>query len=121
LEAKKTIVVNRYSESNTVYGLANGLQVEWLATLERGIPKPDLVLVLDAPHTPLASRRPGTKDAYERDSDLQSRAARLYRELAPRFGWVLVDATKEIQTVHESLIEVVKERINTKWRGRQRR
>jgi dTMP kinase len=120
-EARKTIIVNRYSESNIVYGVANGLRIEWLMALEEGLPKPDLVVVLDAPHTGLVTRRPGTKDSYEKDSDLQSRAQKLYRDLAPRFGWVVLDASGEIEAVHESLVEVVKERMNLAWGERPRR
>lgn len=111
-KANKTIIVNRYSESNLVYGVANGLKIDWLIGLEEGVPKPDLVAVLDAPHTGLLSRRPGTKDSYENDSELQLRAQRLYRDLAPKFGWVVVDAGREIESVHDSLVEVVKEHMN---------
>jgi dTMP kinase len=111
-KANKTIIVNRYSESNLVYGVANGLRLEWLMSLEEGVPKPDLVVVLDAPRAGLLSRRPGTKDTYENDSELQTRVQRLYRELATKFGWVVVDAGGEIESVHESLVEVVKERMN---------
>jgi dTMP kinase len=119
-EAKKTIIVNRYSESNIVYGVANGLQIEWLTALEEGIPKPDLVVVLDAPHAGLVTRRPGTKDSYEKDSELQLRAQTLYRDLAPRFGWVVLDASREVEAVHESLVEVVKQRMNLGGRERPR-
>ena len=121
LRANKTIIVNRYSESNLVYGVANGLDLEWLMALEEGIPKSNLVIVLDAPHTGVASRRPGTKDAYERDSGLQARAQELYRELAPRFEWVVLDASRDIKSVHESLTEVVKERMGMQWREPPRR
>jgi dTMP kinase len=112
LKSNKTVIVNRYSESNIVYGLANGLEIEWLTALEQGVPKPDLVVVLDAPHTGLTSRRPGAKDSYEKDSALQLRASELYRDLAKRFGWVVVDASGDIEAVHRSIVEVVKERTN---------
>lgn len=112
LKANKTIIVNRYSESNLVYGVANGLRLEWLMSLEEGVPKPDLVVVLNAPHAGLLSRRPGTKDTYENDSELQTLVQRLYIELSTKFGWVVVDAGGEIESVHESLVEVVKKRMN---------
>lgn len=101
------IVVNRYTESNLVYGLANGLRLDWLVWLERGLPKSDLVVVLDAPSKGLASRRPGKKDSYEKDSDLQGRVQTLYKELAPKFGWMIVDGSKSIRRVHGSIVEAV--------------
>ena len=66
LRAGDTIVVNRYTESNLAYGKANGLDTDWLANLEKGLPRADLVIVLDASPQSLSSRRPrSSKDAYE--------------------------------------------------------
>lgn len=121
LKANKTLIVNRYFQSNIVHGLADGLDVNWLITLEEGIPKADFVLVLDAPPIRLASRRPGRKDAYERSSGLQTRARKIYRNLASRFGWVVIDAGEDINTVHEKITEVVKTQIDQGWRERSRR
>ena len=46
--AKNSILImNRYYHSNLVYGIANGLKEKWLQNLENGIPKADLVIVLD--------------------------------------------------------------------------
>jgi len=102
------VIVNRYTESNLVYGAANGLRLEWLAALEDGVPRSDLVLVLDAPPKGLVSRRPGPKDSYERDHDMQVRVGELYRELAPRFGWTVIDGSGSIQSVHRSVAEAVR-------------
>ena len=84
LHAGETIIVNRYTESNLAYGMANGLEVDWLANLEKGLPKPNLgdSAGRAAPDL-LVSRRPGNKkDAYERSDDLQRKAQKAYRELA---------------------------------------
>lgn len=106
------IVINRYSESNLVYGMANGLNLEWLQGLEAGIPKADIVLVLDAPTGSLLSRRPGHKDKYEEDIDLQARVRRIYKRLAKRFGWILVDASGEIDIIHKSITQSVDHRLS---------
>ena len=119
-ETDTTVIVNRYSESNFAYGLANGLGIKWLKALEQGLPKTDLVIVLDASPSGLLSRRPGGRDSYETNSDLQSRAQRAYKKLAPRFGWKVVDASKDIETVHASVVEIVKESMRVRRRGRQR-
>jgi dTMP kinase len=102
------VIVNRYTESNLAYGLANGLRLEWLAALEEGIPKSDLVLVLDAPSKGLLSRRPGPKDSYERNSELQVRVQTIYKELAPKFGWMTIDGSGSVRSVHDSILEAVK-------------
>lgn len=102
----KVVIVNRYTESNIAYGVANGLPVDWLLGLEEGIPKTNLVVVLDAPAPTLVSRRP-SKDSYEKDNDLQRKTRAIYKELAPRFGWNVVEATGTIEHVHNSVVATV--------------
>jgi dTMP kinase len=114
----EVVIVNRYTESNLVYGVANGLRLEWLAALEQGMPKSDLVVVLDAPSTALTSRRPGPKDSYERDHEMQLRVQSLYRELAPRFGWIIVDGSGSVRGVHDSIIKVVKGSLDARLRAK---
>ena len=43
------VIMNRYRESNLVYGLVNCLKLDWLENLDFGLPKSDLVIVLDVP------------------------------------------------------------------------
>jgi dTMP kinase len=101
------VIVNRYSESNLAYGVANGLKLEWLAGLEDGLPKPDLVVVLDAPAAELRSRRGRRKDEYESDAALQDRTRRAYLDLAAEFGWKVVDATGGIEATSRALRDAV--------------
>ena len=119
-ETNTITIVNRYSESNFAYGLADGLDIEWLMALEQGLPKTDLVIVLDASPSGLMSRRPGQGDSYETNSKLQSSAQEAYKKLAPLFGWRVVDASKDIETVHASVVEIVKKSMSLGRRGRQR-
>lgn len=110
LGAGKTIIVNRYTESNLAYGRANGLDVVWLTNLEKDLPRADLVIVLDASPHSLSSRRPGSsKDAYERSSALQSKAQKAYRELARKGGWKLIDADGSVGDVQAAVLETVRE------------
>ena len=109
LRAGKTIIIDRYTESNLAYGKANGLEVDWLANLEKGLPEADLVVVLDASPQSMASRRPGaSKDAYERSSALQRKALKTYRELASNRGWELIDANRPVGDVHAAVLKAVR-------------
>ena len=108
LQADETIIVNRYTESNLAYGTANGLAPGWLANLEKGLPKSNLVIVLDASPQSLGSRRPGRKkDAYEKSSSLQINAQKAYRELARKRGWKLIDAGGSIGDVQAEVLNAV--------------
>jgi dTMP kinase len=110
LRAGDTIVVNRYTASNLAYGKANGLDTDWLADLEKGLPRADLVIVLDASPQSLSSRRPGSsKDAYERSSALQGKAQKAYRELARKRGWKIIDAGGPVGDVQAAVLETVRQ------------
>ena len=109
LRSGKTIIVNRYTESNLAYGVANGLDAGWLANLENGLPKTNLVIVLDAAPQSLKSRRADkSKDAYEENSALQSNAQKAYRELARKNGWKLVHADGPVEEVQKTLLKIVR-------------
>ena len=97
LAESDAVVVNRYSASNYAYGVARGLSLDWLVGLEEGLPKAELVLVLDAPAAELAFRRGPNKDSYERNTALQEKVREVYLDLARRMGWTVVDAGQGIR------------------------
>ncbi len=92
LSTNDAMIVNRYTGSNLAYGMSSGLELEWLVSLEAGLPEPDLTLVLDAPPIKLVPRRGERKDSYERNLDLQEKARSSYLALAKKFGWSVVSA-----------------------------
>ena len=97
------LIVNRYSASNYAYGTAKGLNLEWLMNLEEGLPRPDLVLVLDAlPETLISRREP--KDKYEKNLDLQKKVRETYLELSRRLGWRVVNAEQGISATNQLLV-----------------
>lgn len=107
-------IVNRYSGSNFAYGVSSGLELEWLIRLEEGLPKPDLVLVLDAPPARLVPRRGGNKDSYERNASLQERARSAYLEHAAKFGWTVIDANKGIDETSRAVKSAVAEALGSR-------
>jgi dTMP kinase len=108
LNIYKILIINRYTESNLVYGQANGLKLNWLINLEKGLPKSDLTIVLDAPPSILQERRKIQKDSYESDVELQKRVQHIYKELARKFGWVIISAVGQVEVIHKSIIELVR-------------
>lgn len=110
------VIVNRYSESNFAYGVANGLKLQWLVNLEAGLPKPDTVIVLDAPPASLHSRRGPNKDEYERNIGLQEKTREAYLKLAGDFGWKVVDATGGIDATSQALIRTVSDSLKAAGR-----
>jgi len=107
-------IVDRYSGSNLAYGVSNGLALEWLLNLEDGLPKPDLVLLLDASPTKLVPRRGDRKDSYERNISLQEKARDAYLELAKRFGWSVVNADGGIEETSRGIISAVSQSLGAR-------
>jgi len=107
LRRSEAVIVNRYTESNLAYGVANGLPLEWLIGLEIGLPKTDMVLILDAPVATLYDRRNTKKDMYESDRTLQEKARNAYLDLGQKFGWKVINATEGIQDTNRLVIEAV--------------
>ncbi|MDA4124859.1 MAG: dTMP kinase [Thaumarchaeota archaeon] len=107
MSRSEAVIVNRYSESNLAYGTSIGLRLDWLLGLESGLPRADLVLVLDAPADELYRRRGLNKDRYERDTALQERARKSYLELSAKFGWKVIDATQGVQQTSSAMTAAV--------------
>ena len=59
--------MNRYRESNLVYGITNGLKLDWLEKLDEGLPKSDLVIVLDVPQKESFARKKQNRDKFEKN------------------------------------------------------
>ncbi len=106
------LVTDRYYPSNLAYGLARGLELNWLAALDHGLPKPDVVVVLDVPVRASFSRKIRRRDLHESDRALLFRVRRSYLKLARKYHWRVVNgsgpAAKVREEVRESLGDLVK-------------
>ena len=110
-EKNSIIIMNRYRESNLVYGMANGLKLEWLENLDSGLPKSDLVIVLDVPQTESFSRKRSNRDRFEKNKDFSNKISRTYRKMAVKKKWKIVDATKSKHEVHEDIMKIFGKKI----------
>ncbi len=57
ISKNSVLIMNRYYQSTLVYGLANGMNLPWLENLDAGLPKADLVIVLDVSQKEAFSRK----------------------------------------------------------------
>jgi dTMP kinase len=106
LREGKLVVADRYVPSGLVYGLANGLDLGWMTTLERGLPPSDLVIVVDV-SVATAFTRDETRDIYEANRGFLERVRRAYLALAEDFSWVIVDGERDRVAVAEQVWEHV--------------
>ena len=103
-----TVIMNRYHQSNLVYGISKGLKLDWLLSLDKGLPKADLVIVIDIRPKTLASRSKNVVDTFEKDLELIRRVKKNYRILANKFNWRTVEGEKSVDEVHGQVLRIVR-------------
>jgi len=101
------LIMNRYYQSNLVYGITNGLELEWLSNLDAGLPKEDLVIVLDVEPKESFNRKKIQRDKFEKNKEFAQKIIRTYRTLAKELGWEIVNASQTKSQVHKDVMEVV--------------
>lgn len=106
LKSGRAVVVDRYYHSNIVYGTAAGLDRRWLEGLDDGLPRPDLVIVLDIPPAESFRRKAAGRDRFESDMGLLKRVRFLYlhEAVGDRRHWAAVDASGSREEVHASVV-----------------
>ena len=110
-EKNSVVIMNRYAESNLVYGLANGLKLPWLEGLDAGLPKSDLVIVLDVPQNESFKRKRQNRDKFEKNAKFSQTISRTYRKLAKKKRWKIIDATQSKNDVHQDIMRVFSKKI----------
>jgi dTMP kinase len=110
LENGTIIVMNRYWQSNLVYGIANGMDTNWLLRLDKGLPKEDIVLViLVNPST--SANRAHIQDTFESDLQLAAKAYKLYLKFAKQYRWKVVDGSKSKEQVHQEIMKIIRKEL----------
>ena len=110
-QKNSVIIMNRYRESNLVYGLVNGLKIDWLENLDAGLPKSDLVIVLDVSQNESFTRKRANRDRFEKNRDFSQRISKTYRKMAKQKKWKIVNATKSKREIHEDIMKIFGKKI----------
>ena len=105
------LIMNRYYQSNLVYGLANGMKQKWLENLDAGLPKADLVILLDVSQKESFHRKKTNRDKFEKNKDFLKKISKIYRTIAKKKRWKIVDATKSKEEVHEEILKIFSKKI----------
>jgi dTMP kinase len=110
LENGTIIVMNRYWQSNLVYGAANGMDTNWLLRLDKGLPKEDIVLVILV-NPSISANRAETQDVFESDSQLAAKAYKNYLKFAKQYRWKVVDGSKSKEQVHQEITKMIRKEL----------
>ena len=110
-EKNSVLIMNRYYQSNLVYGLANGMKQNWLENLDAGLPKADLVILLDVSQQESFQRKKTNRDKFEKNKDFLKKISKIYRTTAKKKRWKIVDATKSKEEVHQEILKIFSKKI----------
>jgi dTMP kinase len=108
IENGTIITMNRYYQSNLVYGVSHGLNLKWLLNLDKGLPKEDVVIVLEVNPNTSYQRAPGNRDAFEIDRKLLTKVHKNYRKLAEQFNWKVINGERVSEEVHNDIMKIVR-------------
>ena len=111
-EKNSVLIMNRYYHSNLVYGIANGLKQKWLESLDAGLPKADIVILLDVTQRESFNRQKKNRDKFEKNEQFLRKISKLYQTTAKKKHWKIIDATKPKEQVHEEIMKTFSQKFS---------
>lgn len=111
ISKNSVLIMNRYYQSNLVYGLINGMKLNWLENLDAGLPKADLVIVLDVSQKESFNRKMKKRDQFEKNKEFSQKVTNTYRTLAKKRKWKLVNASNSKKDVHQEILKIFARKI----------
>ena len=109
------IIIDRYIPSGLAYGIANGIEIDWMLNLESHLNQPDIVVLLDiSSNTSKKRKAEENRDVYEKDLKFLEKVRKIYLKLANTFDWIIIDGTANTDEVQNMVMEKVKEKLNNK-------
>jgi dTMP kinase len=110
LENGTIIIMNRYWQSNLVYGVANGMDINWLFSLDKGLPKEDIVILILV-NPSVSAKRAEKQDTFESDAQLATNAYKNYLKFAKQYQWKVIDGSKSKEQVHQEIIKIIRKEL----------
>lgn len=110
VRAGHIVICDRWVPSAVAYGIADGLNENWLWQIQDCLPKADLNIFLDCTEEESLRRRPQLRDRYEKDRAKQKAVRDIYARIwyganrlnYPSSKWVTIDANgPTVEAVHE--------------------
>lgn len=110
------LILDRYTLSQIVYGLASGSDERWISSLQKYMRKPDIDIVIDIP-AEVSMRRKGKhnngeNDRYESDVKMLQEVREIYKYISTEYSAPVkevVNGERSIHDVHDEIFKIVKE------------
>ena len=105
------LIMNRYYQSNLVYGMVNEMKSNWLENLDLGLPKADLVIVLDVSPNESFNRKKTKRDQFEKNKKFMQKIRRTYHVMARKKNWKIVEASNSKEQVHKDIMKIFAQKL----------
>ena len=115
LQSETIIIMDRYYQSNIVYGLSNGLDLNWLINLDKGLPKEDIVIILEIDPATSYKRVNRNRDLFEKNLEFLSNVKQNYQKLSQVYNWKIVNGEENVEKIHLKTSSLVKEKLNIRF------
>jgi dTMP kinase len=109
------IIMDRYYQSNIVYGLSNGLDLNWLINLDKGLPKEDIVIILEIDPATSYKRVNRNRDLFEKNLEFLSNVKQNYQKLSQVYNWKIVNGEETVDKIHMKTSSLVKKKLNIQF------
>ncbi|MCX8182237.1 MAG: dTMP kinase [Candidatus Methanomethyliaceae archaeon] len=106
LDEGKVVVTDRYLESSIAYQTSQGLDEEWVLTINKGAISPHLTIILDIDPEISLVRKGALHDRFENVEFLKKVRSK-FLERARKMCYNVVDASKPIEEVHKEIFSLV--------------
>jgi dTMP kinase len=110
-EKNSVLIMNRYYQSNLIYGIANGMKQNWLENLDAGLPKADLVILLDVTQKESFCRQKTNRDKFEKNEEFLRKISKIYRATAKKKHWKIINASKPKEEIHKEIMKIFSNKI----------
>ena len=111
ISENSVIIMNRYYHSNLVYGIVNGMKLSWLENLDSGLPKANLVILLDVTQKESFKRKITKRDQFEKNKQFSQKISLTYRKIAKKKRWKIINASRTKEEVHKEIMKLFTKKI----------
>ncbi len=112
LKKEKIIITDRSQFSSFAFGVANGMVLDYLLSLNDEFIEPDLVILLKtSPKTSIQriQKRGEKQTLFEKEKQLE-KIWKVFEKLADKFeSIIIIDGEKSIEEIHEKIWQIVKQ------------
>jgi dTMP kinase len=115
LQSETIIIMDRYYQSNIVYGLSNGLDINWLINLDKGLPKENIVIILEIDPQTSYKRVTYNRDLFEKNLEFLSNVKQNYQKLSQIYNWKIVNGEETEEKIYLKISSLVKEKLNIQF------